>query len=128
MLYCLFPTAVTNTGGAVQVMKCLKRALKWAHAAQQQAHAALKASDVEPVTLFVEILNLYAYYFDQGLKTITANVLQACVLCCHGCKTPSIVLVVSLALSLPYSHVARLWLRCCGCAERDRACGQPHGG
>lgn len=63
-----------------QVMKCLKRALKWAHAAQQQAQAALKASDVEPVSLLVEILNHYAYYFDQGLKTITTNVLQV------GCR------------------------------------------
>ena len=60
-------------------MKCLKRSLKWAHAAQQQAQAALKASDVEPVSLLVEILNHYAYYFDQGLKTITTNVLQVLV-------------------------------------------------
>ena len=67
-------------------MKCLKRALKWAHAAQQQAQAALKASDVEPVSLLVEILNHYAYYFDQGLKTITTNVLQVNPTCSTLCR------------------------------------------
>ena len=116
--------AAADMEGTVQVMKCLKRALKWAHAAQQQAHAALKASDVEPVTLFVEILNLYAYYFDQGLKTITSNVLQVTLLCCHGCKALGILLALALAIL----RIARFWLRRCRCAECDRACGQSHGG
>ena len=59
-----------------QVMVCLKRALKIAHAAQQQLAIALRQSDTLPAALFVEILNHYLYYFDQGLTLITSTVLQ----------------------------------------------------
>lgn len=59
-----------------KVMVCLKRALKIAHAAQQQLTAALKTSDTQPVALFVEILNHYVYYYKQGLPSITSSVLQ----------------------------------------------------
>ena len=58
------------------VMTCLKRALKIAHAAQQQLAVAMKTKDTTPVLLFVEILNNYIYYFEQGLPTITPSVLQ----------------------------------------------------
>ena len=54
----------------------LKRALKIAHAAQQQSAVARKAADTEPVALFVEILNNYIYYFEQELPNITPSVLQ----------------------------------------------------
>lgn len=60
------------------VMKCLKRALKITHAAQQQLAVALRSSDTMPAMLFVEILNHYLYYFDQGLPLISASVLQVC--------------------------------------------------
>jgi vacuolar protein sorting-associated protein 35 len=59
-------------------MMCLKRALKSTHAAQQQLAIALRSSETMPAMLFVEILNHYLYYFDQGLSLITASVLQVC--------------------------------------------------
>ncbi len=76
-------TAMGVTGGCGlqvrdgdQVMVCLKRALKIAHAAQQQLAIALRQSDTMPAALFVEILNHYLYYFDQGLALISSTVLQ----------------------------------------------------
>lgn len=81
-------------------MVCLKRALKIAHAAQQQLAIALRQSDTMPAALFVEILNHYLYYFDQGLALISSTVLQvntqhsrAFFSGCVGCQ--------SLGLSLP---------------------------
>lgn len=62
-------------------MMCLKRALKIAHAAQQQTAVARRANDTEPVSLFVEILNHYIFYFEAGLPTITASVLQVSSQC-----------------------------------------------
>ncbi|KAK9808922.1 hypothetical protein WJX72_006449 [[Myrmecia] bisecta] len=59
------------------VMVCLKRALKIANAAQQQSAVALKASDTSHVCLFVDILNHYLYYFEQGNTNITPSVLQS---------------------------------------------------
>ena len=44
----------------------------------RQAAAALKGSDTEPVSLFVEVLNHYAYYYNQGVTSITPSVLQVC--------------------------------------------------
>ncbi len=61
---------------ADNVLSCLKRALKSANAAQQQLAVALKASDTSPAFLYVEILNQYLYYFEQGLPNITASVIQ----------------------------------------------------
>ena len=61
---------------AGNVLSCLKRALKIANAAQQQLAVALKASDTSPAFLYVEILNQYLYYFEQGLSNITASVIQ----------------------------------------------------
>ncbi|KAI7841140.1 hypothetical protein COHA_005110 [Chlorella ohadii] len=63
------------------VLSCLKRALKIANAAQQQLAVAAKrpAADagLGPGGLFVEILNHYLYFFDQGCQQITAAVLQS---------------------------------------------------
>ena len=80
---------------ADNVLSCLKRALKIANAARQQLAVALKASDTAPAFLYVEILNHYLYYFEQGLPNITSSVLQVsspaallcCLLmrCCRGC-------------------------------------------
>ena len=61
-------------------MSCLKRALKIAHAAQQQLTISRKTQDTTPVLLFVEILNKYLYYFDQGLPPITPEVLKVSAL------------------------------------------------
>ncbi len=61
---------------ADNVLSCLKRALKIANAAQQQLAVALKASDTAPAFLYVEILNQYLYYFEQGLPNITSSVIQ----------------------------------------------------
>ena len=58
-------------------MSCLKRGLKIAHAAQQQLNISRKTQDTTPVLLFLEILNKYLYYFDQGLPPITTEVLKA---------------------------------------------------
>ena len=59
-----------------RALVCLKRALKIAHAAQQQLAAALRGSDTAPASLFVEILNHYLFYFGEGMPGITASVLQ----------------------------------------------------
>ena len=61
---------------ADNVLSCLKRALKIANAARQQLAVALKASDTAPAFLYVEILNQYLYYFEQGLPNITSSVMQ----------------------------------------------------
>ena len=36
----------------------------------------MQARDTLPVQLFVEILNHYLYYYEQGLPNITTSVLQ----------------------------------------------------
>lgn len=64
------------------VLSCLKRALKIANAAQQQLAVALKTADTAPAFLYVEILNQYLYYFEQGLPNITPTVVQ--VSCCEA--------------------------------------------
>ena len=59
------------------VMTCLKRALKVANAAQQQLAMSAKRTGLsEPVRLYVDILNQYLYFFDQGVPNITVAVLQ----------------------------------------------------
>lgn len=55
------------------VLNCLKRALKIAHASQQQLALTRKSKDTTPVLLFVEILNKYLYFFDQDVPAITAD-------------------------------------------------------
>lgn len=70
-----WPVVVRDAGS---VMTCLKRALKMANAAQQQS--AIRGNhSTEAVALYVEILNHYLYFFDQGLDTITPSVIQVCL-------------------------------------------------
>ncbi|CAN0906197.1 Vacuolar protein sorting-associated protein 35B [Linum grandiflorum] len=57
-----------------RVLLCLKRALRIANAAQQMANAARGSGG--PVTLFVEILNKYLYFFEKGNPQITSNMIQ----------------------------------------------------
>ncbi|KAL5072200.1 hypothetical protein RYX36_023087 [Vicia faba] len=60
-----------------RVLLCLKRALRIANAAQQMANAARGSSG--PVTLFVEILNKYIYYFEKGNPQITSATIQGLI-------------------------------------------------
>jgi hypothetical protein len=62
--------------GLCSFQVCLKRALKIANAAQQQLAVAARVGVTQPVWLFMEILNHYLYYYDQGNPNITASVLQ----------------------------------------------------
>ena len=60
-----------------RVLLCLKRALRIANAAQQMANVAKGSSG--PVTLFVEILNKYIYYFEKGNPQITSTAIQGLI-------------------------------------------------
>ncbi|PWA50080.1 VPS35-B-like protein [Artemisia annua] len=60
-----------------RVLLCLKRALRIANAAQQMANVARGSSG--PVTLFVEILNKYLYYFEKGNPQITSAAIQGLI-------------------------------------------------
>ncbi|OIW06300.1 hypothetical protein TanjilG_17674 [Lupinus angustifolius] len=60
-----------------RVLLCLKRALRIANAAQQMANATRGSSG--PVTLFVEILNKYLYYFEKGNSQITSATIQGLI-------------------------------------------------
>ncbi|GAV56721.1 Vps35 domain-containing protein [Cephalotus follicularis] len=57
-----------------RVLLCLKRALRIANAAQQIANVARGCSG--PVTLFVEILNKYIYFFEKENPQITSSTIQ----------------------------------------------------
>lgn len=57
-----------------RVLLCLKRALRIANAAQQMANVTRGSSG--PVTLFVEILNKYLYYFEKENSQITSSAIQ----------------------------------------------------
>ncbi|CAA6665366.1 unnamed protein product [Spirodela intermedia] len=57
-----------------RVLLCLKRALRIANAAQQMANVTRGGSG--PVTLFIEILNKYLYFFENGNPQITSSVIQ----------------------------------------------------
>lgn len=56
------------------LVACLKRSLKNANAAQQAAGARGESGSV---ALFVDILNLYLYFFDKGVDAIDAASIQA---------------------------------------------------
>ena len=60
------------------VLSCLKRALKIAHAAQQQLAVVERKGDAAsaPGHLFVEILNSYLYFFDKGVGSLTPEAVQ----------------------------------------------------
>ncbi|KAK7382938.1 hypothetical protein VNO78_28602 [Psophocarpus tetragonolobus] len=60
-----------------RVLLCLKRALRIANAAQQMANVTRGSSG--PVTLFVEILNKYIYYFEKGNPQITSSTIQGLI-------------------------------------------------
>ncbi|RDX99806.1 Vacuolar protein sorting-associated protein 35B [Mucuna pruriens] len=60
-----------------RVLLCLKRALRIANAAQQMANAARGSSG--PVTLFVEILNKYIYYYEKENPQITSATIQGLI-------------------------------------------------
>lgn len=57
-----------------RVNVCLKRALRIANAAQQMSAATRGVSG--PVTLFVEILNKYLYFFEKGVPHVTSTIIQ----------------------------------------------------
>ncbi|KAH6799917.1 VPS35-like protein B [Perilla frutescens var. hirtella] len=60
-----------------RVLLCLKRSLRIANAAQQMTNVTRGSSG--PVTLFVEILNKYLYFFEKGNTQITASVIQGLI-------------------------------------------------
>ncbi|KAJ6938334.1 vacuolar protein sorting-associated protein 35B-like isoform X1 [Populus alba x Populus x berolinensis] len=60
-----------------RVLLCLKRALRIANAAQQIANATRGCSG--PVTLFIEILNKYLYFFEKGSPQITSAAIQGLI-------------------------------------------------
>ncbi|XP_054797417.1 vacuolar protein sorting-associated protein 35B-like isoform X1 [Prosopis cineraria] len=60
-----------------RVLLCLKRALRIANAAQQMANVTRGTSG--PVTLFVEILNKYLYYFEKENPQITNSAIQGLI-------------------------------------------------
>ncbi|XP_028950058.1 vacuolar protein sorting-associated protein 35B isoform X1 [Malus domestica] len=68
-----------ESGFCYRVLLCLKRALRIANAAQQMASATRGSSGPVPVTLFVEILNKYLYYFEKGNPQITSAAIQGLV-------------------------------------------------
>ncbi|XP_068344333.1 vacuolar protein sorting-associated protein 35A-like [Pyrus communis] len=60
-----------------RVLICLKRALRIANAAQQMSNAARGSTG--SVTLFVEILNKYLYFFEKGNPQITVASVQSLI-------------------------------------------------
>ncbi|XP_023643486.1 vacuolar protein sorting-associated protein 35B [Capsella rubella] len=60
-----------------RVLLCLRRALRIANAAQQMINATRGSSG--PVTLFVEILNKYIYFFEKGNPHITPSDIQSLI-------------------------------------------------
>lgn len=60
-----------------RVLLCLKRSLRIANAAQQMANVARGSSG--PITLFVEILNKYLYFFEKGNLQITSAAIQGLI-------------------------------------------------
>ncbi|KAK8623275.1 hypothetical protein V6N13_118163 [Hibiscus sabdariffa] len=60
-----------------RVLLCLKRALRIANAAQQMANVARGSGG--PVTLFVEILNKYLYFFEKGNGQITSSAIEGLI-------------------------------------------------
>ncbi|KAJ7571069.1 hypothetical protein O6H91_01G147500 [Diphasiastrum complanatum] len=63
-----------GTQDGERVLLCLKRALRIANAAQQMSSVTRGSSG--PLTLFVEILNKYLYYFEKGIPQVTSNLIQ----------------------------------------------------
>ncbi|GAB4847560.1 Vacuolar protein sorting-associated protein 35A [Ancistrocladus abbreviatus] len=57
-----------------RVLLCLKRALKIANAAQHMANVTRGSSG--SLTLFIEVLNKYLYFFEKGNAQITVTTIQ----------------------------------------------------
>ncbi|KAJ4841340.1 Vacuolar protein sorting-associated protein 35A [Turnera subulata] len=66
-----------NMKDGERVLLCLKRALRIANAAQQMSSAARGSTG--SVTLFVEILNKYLYFFEKGNPQITVAAIQSLI-------------------------------------------------
>ncbi|XP_065856100.1 vacuolar protein sorting-associated protein 35A-like [Euphorbia lathyris] len=66
-----------NMKDGERVLICLKRALRIANAAQQMSNAARGSTG--SVTLFVEILNKYLYFFEKGNPQITVAAIQSLI-------------------------------------------------
>ncbi|KAK8703028.1 hypothetical protein V6N13_021359 [Hibiscus sabdariffa] len=64
-----------NVKDGERVLLCLKRALRIANAAQQMSNAARGSTG--SVTLFVEILNKYLYFFEKGNPQINVAAIQS---------------------------------------------------
>ncbi|GMI67295.1 VPS35 homolog A, ZIG suppressor 3 [Hibiscus trionum] len=64
-----------NVKDGERVLLCLKRALRIANAAQQMSNAARGSAG--SVTLFVEILNKYLYFFEKGNPQINVAAIQS---------------------------------------------------
>ncbi|KAK9990136.1 hypothetical protein SO802_025121 [Lithocarpus litseifolius] len=66
-----------NMKDGERVLLCLKRALRIANAAQQMTNATRGSTG--SVTLFVEILNKYLYFFEKGNPQITVSTIQGLI-------------------------------------------------
>ncbi|XP_075654117.1 vacuolar protein sorting-associated protein 35A-like isoform X2 [Castanea sativa] len=66
-----------NMKDGERVLLCLKRALRIANAAQQMTNATRGSTG--SVTLFVEILNKYLYFFEKGNPQITISTIQGLI-------------------------------------------------
>ncbi|XP_038723805.1 vacuolar protein sorting-associated protein 35A-like isoform X1 [Tripterygium wilfordii] len=66
-----------NLKDGERVLICLKRALRIANAAQQMSNATRGSTG--SVTLFVEILNKYLYFFEKGNPQITVAAIQSLI-------------------------------------------------
>lgn len=60
-----------------RVLRCLKRALKIANSAQQMTSAARGSTG--SVTLFIEILNKYLFFFEKGIPQITVESVESMI-------------------------------------------------
>ncbi|OMO83519.1 Vacuolar protein sorting-associated protein 35 [Corchorus olitorius] len=66
-----------NIKDGERVLLCLKRALRIANAAQQMSNAARGSTG--SVTLFVEILNKYLYFYEKGNPQINVAAIQSLI-------------------------------------------------
>ncbi|KAJ6305110.1 hypothetical protein OIU78_020618 [Salix suchowensis] len=66
-----------NMKDGERVLICLKRALRIANAAQQMSNAA--RGNTGSVSLFVEILNKYLYFYEKGNPQITVAAIQSLI-------------------------------------------------
>ncbi|KAG1664616.1 hypothetical protein FOA52_004491 [Chlamydomonas sp. UWO 241] len=94
---------------AAKVMASLKRAIKIAHAAKQQAAAAARTG--EPggayVELYIEVLNQHLYFFDRGVEGFSTSAVQALIDLIQGELSQQAVSAdVSAAWSRAAAHIS----------------------